>query len=190
MSTDDYGFNLAADYEALGDELIPKYLDNGKYIFEVTRAVPGQTSGGKPKLAVHLKVLEGEEAGHEDVENLTWSPESKVARGIFSRALAVMGADVEWVKLEKPTFTEIADRITGAIVECSVKYDAAGFNGQPQNRYNFLRNMGTAAEQQNAPQVAQLGVVTPPAAEPQQSFQATPQAQQQAAQTASAWPTT
>lgn len=173
----DFMFDLAADYEAYGDTLVPKILSNGKYNVEVKRAVPGQTNAGKPKIVVTLEVTDGPDAGQQVTEQLTWSPESEVAARIFSGALATMGATPDWIKTTRPSFPEIAERLIGARVEITAKEDE--WNGQPRNRVNFVKSLGTAPSAGGpAAQAVSLGGAPQQAAPaPQQSQQ--PQAQQQ-----------
>ena len=168
-------YNLAADYAALGDDLMPGILPDGNYVGVVKRAVPGQTQNGKGKIVVTLEVIEGPQAGREATEQLTWSPESEVARRIFSTALAIMGAPPEWVLEAQASFTDVAERITGAVVEFNAKEDE--WNGQPRNRINFRKAVSIAPQ--------------PVAAVPSLGTPAAPQQQASQPQTAAvgSWPT-
>lgn len=177
----DFMFDLAADYEAYGDALVPKILSNGKYNVEVKRAVPGQTSKGKPKIVVTLEVIDGPDAGQQVTDQLTWSSESETAARIFSGALACMGATPEWIKTTRPSLPEVAERLVGARVAITAKEDE--WNGQPRNRVNFVKSLGTAPSAGGpAAQAVSLGGT------PQQAAPAPQQGQQPQAAPQGQWP--
>ncbi|MGV1079710.1 MAG: DUF669 domain-containing protein [Candidatus Nanopelagicales bacterium] len=138
-------YDLAADYASLGEELAPPLLPNGPYNAVVKRAVPGTTAAGKGRIVVTCEILDGPYAGREIVQQLTWSPESEVARRIFRQALAVLGASHEWVLQTSANMATVAERITGA--HAQIQVSEKSFNGEPRNEVNFRKPLPTSTPQ-------------------------------------------
>jgi len=185
------GFNLADDYDALGEELLPKVIDPGTYTVEITKATAAQTGTGKQAIKLVLKVIEGPEVGTTIPDQMTWSPESPVAARIFSQSLAICGAEPGWIKNSRPSMEEIAARMVGSVV--SIRTTIRQFNGQDQANVNYSRTISTMAQ---APAEAPptlgvaLGATAPVQAQaPAQPLNTAP-ADPAAAQQAFAWPGT
>lgn len=181
MSSDGF-YDLAADYDALGDELVGR-IPVGDHNATVVAARSRTSASGKGQIGLTLEIDEGPEAGTKVDDLLTWSPESEVARRIMSSALAMMGATSDWIKENRANMADVAERVTGARVAIRVK--EGEFNGMPQARVSYIRSLGFSQAAQ-APEAPTLG--TAPAA-PQQAAQPPANAPQPQQPQQGAWPT-
>lgn len=180
MSNDYYGGSIADDYDALGDDLIPHVMAEGRgYVGFIKKAQAGQSKSGKRKIFFVVQATEGPEAGYEAADNWYWSPESPKAAQIMAQNLSRVGATPEWIKTERPSWEAIAERIEGVPVQFDITYDGE-FNGAPNVRVAIRKALGPRQGAAEAAGAFDLGGQAPAAqAAPQQAPQAQ-QAQQQA----------
>lgn len=137
-------FDFGAEYAAFGDDLKGVAYD-GEYVMVVQKVVAGTSPKGKQMFTVTLAFKDGVYAakGKTVTDKLYWSPESDTAARIFAQNLKVMGATQEWVMKARPTPEQIAEQLTGAVVD--VKLTAGEFNGQPQTRVNYRKTISAKA---------------------------------------------
>lgn len=187
-------FDLAAEYEALGEDLLPPLLPDGVYTAEVISASGGVTSTGKECVKMVLRILDTAHAGRTQPTMLTWSPDNTTAREIFTRSMAILGLTPSWIKANAPvSMDKAAAAIIGAVVQINTKIKP--YNGADQVNVNFkapVSSPATSAAPAAAPPVlgapaAAAPPWTPPAATPPAPPVAPPAAPQ-AAPAGFAWP--
>jgi len=133
----DDSFSLADEFESFGDELMGKSYEGRDIQMVVVKCETGTSAKGKHFIRPTLQFDGGPNSGKQVVDSLYWSPQSETAVRIFSQSLNVLGASPEWVKSEKPSMQQIAEKIKGATVIVNLTKDE--FNGQPQTRVNYRK---------------------------------------------------
>lgn len=133
-------FDFASEYAAFGDDLKGVSFE-GEYDMVVQKVVAGTSPKGKQMFTVTLAFTSGpHKAKNRTVQDrLYWSPESDTAARIFAANLKIMGASQEWVMSTRPTPDQIAERMTGSIVQVRLKPDE--FNGQATTRVSYLKTV-------------------------------------------------
>ena len=178
--SEDFYFDLAAEYEALGDAILPQIIPAGTdYVGTVVKCTAKQSNKGKLQINVTLRVDEGPNAGKTSTQSLYFSPESPVAARIFRGNLATLGATPEWLAETHASPTDIAAKIEGAVISFNAK--VRQYNGEDQNDFSFrkLLSPGGQGVQEAMPQAAVDPWAAPaPAAQqaPAQPAQQAPQA--------------
>jgi hypothetical protein len=142
MSENDFDFG--AEFASFGDDLKGVAYE-GEHQMVVKKAVAGTSGKGKRMFTITLGFTSGPYAAKnkEVVDKLYWSPENETAARIFAQNLKVLGASQEWVMQTRPTPAQIAEQITGSVVDVRLKPDE--FNGQPQTRVNYLKTVSSKA---------------------------------------------
>lgn len=137
-------FDFGAEYAAFGDDLKGTAYD-GDYTLRVSKVKVGKTQKGKMQFQLTLAFVGGPlgAKGKTVDDRLIWSPESDVAARIFSQTLRTLGAPQEWIMTARPTPQQIADQITGAVVECKLSPDE--WNNQPRTKISYRRAVSTNA---------------------------------------------
>lgn len=137
-------FDFGAEYQSFGDDLKGVAYD-GDFVMVVQKVVAGTSPKGKQMFTVTLAFKDGVHAakGKTVTDKLYWSPESDTAARIFAQNLKTMGASQDWIMKTRPTPDQIAEQMTGAVVECKLKADE--FNGQPQTRVNYKKTISSKA---------------------------------------------
>lgn len=133
-------FDFASEYAAFGDDLKGVSFE-GEYDMVVQKVVAGTSPKGKQMFTVTLGFTSGpNKTKNRTVQDrLYWSPESDTAARIFAANLKVMGASQEWVMATKPSPDQIAERMTGTVVQVRLKPDE--FNGQATTRVSYLKTV-------------------------------------------------
>lgn len=159
-------FDFGAEYASFGDDLkVTAY--EGEFTMIVKKVTPGTSPKGKQMFTVTLAFQDGVHAakGRTVTDRLYWSPESETAARIFAENLAKMGATQSWIMKDRPTPEQIAEQMTGAVIEC--KLTAGEFNGQPQTRVSYRKTVSAkAAGGKSATAAAAVTLDDEPADEP------------------------
>lgn len=153
-------FDFAAEYAAFGEEL-KGVAYSGDYTMKVQKVVAGTSPKGKQMFTVTLAFTDGPLAakGKTINDKLYWSPESDTAARIFSQNLKIMGASQDWIMANRPTPAQIAEQMTGSVIDVKLKADE--FNGQPQTRVNYNKTVSAkSASGASAPSAAAAAAVS------------------------------
>ena len=147
-------YDIFADYEAYGDELVGKILV-GDHDVTVKTARPRISNSGKAQIGFTLEIESGPDAGKTIEDLFTWSPENETARRMGAMTLSMMGATPEWIRENNAKLFDIAEHVTGARV--AIKVTEGEFNGMPQARVRYVRSLGHTTAAAAAAPVPTLG---------------------------------
>jgi hypothetical protein len=133
-------FDFGAEYAAFGDDLKGTSYD-GDYTMRVSKVKPSRTQKGKMQFQLTLAFVGGPlgAKGKTVDDRMVWSPESEVAAKIFAQTLNTLGAPQDWIMSAKPTPQQIADQITGTVVECKLSPDE--WNNQPRTKVSYRKRV-------------------------------------------------
>lgn len=143
----DDGFDLGAEFAAFGEDLLGKVFPNGPYTLKIKKATCGKSGTGKFNIKLVHTIVGGPFDGKTVTDTLTWSPESDQAAQIFARTVQKMGAPVAWIKGEepgqvgRPTGRQIEERLTGTVIEATMKEDT--WNGEKRNKIAYGKTLQT-----------------------------------------------
>ena len=127
-------------------------LPDGAYNVQISEASVGQTKNGKTMFKVTFTVLDGPHANRKLWSNMTVSPESPVALGIFFSQMSALGLTKEYFATG-PTPDAIASNLLGK--QASVTTTTREWGGSLRNDVKNIRPM---KQQINNP-----GPLAPPA---------------------------
>lgn len=122
-----------------------KTIPESTYEAVVDRCEARTSAKGKTMFATMFKIDGGPNDGHPIWTNLTISPESPTALGIFFRQMAALGLDGAFFEAE-PTDEQVAHAITGKRATITVKiteYPAG--SGSMKNEVSGIKPSSTSA---------------------------------------------
>lgn len=128
--------------ELLGNAETQKVIPANDYDAVVDRVDVRESGKGKTMFAVMFKVEGGPNNGAPVWTNLTISPESPVALGIFFRQMAALGLDADYFAAD-PLPTKVAEDLKGALAK--IKVEVGEWQGAPKNEVKSIRARAGAA---------------------------------------------
>lgn len=139
----------------------PTPVPAGKYEVIIDRATAKKTTKQKSMFSVMFKVRGGPHDGHPIWSNMTVSPESPVALGIFFRQMDTLGLTAEYFA-QNPTDEQVAAALVGRCANITV--ELGDWNNTPKNEVKGIsRSAGAAATAIPAPAPAPIPAPAAPA---------------------------